>query len=179
MAPLGHHTQTLFNKHTQDMLVKIGKKLKKNNVALDVVSFGHDDANAEKLEAFVAAVDSNENSHLVTVPAGTILSDMLFGSPIFHPDGTAGYGGGAAGGAGGADGAGGDGFDFVDPNIDPELALALRVSLEEERARQNAAAAAAQGGEGDAGAPAAAAGTSTAAAGRNAKGDANCSDCDV
>lgn len=33
------------------------------------------------------------------------------------------------------------GFDFgVDPNIDPELALALRVSMEEERARQEAAA---------------------------------------
>ena len=35
---------------------------------------------------------------------------------------------------------GGD-FDFgVDPNLDPELALALRVSMEEERARQEAAA---------------------------------------
>jgi len=33
------------------------------------------------------------------------------------------------------------GYDFgVDPNIDPELALALRVSMEEERARQEAAA---------------------------------------
>jgi len=28
----------------------------------------------------------------------------------------------------------------VDPNLDPELALALRVSMEEERARQEAAA---------------------------------------
>lgn len=33
------------------------------------------------------------------------------------------------------------GYDFgVDPNIYPELALALRVSMEEERARQEAAA---------------------------------------
>lgn len=128
---------------TQEELTKIGKKLKKNNVALDIVSFGDDEVNAEKLEALIAAVDSNENSHIVTVPAGTVLSDMLFGSPIFHPDGTAGYGG--AGGAAGGEGAGGDGFDFVDPNIDPELALALRVSLEEERARQNAAATAAGG----------------------------------
>lgn len=32
-------------------------------------------------------------------------------------------------------------FDYgdVDPNVDPELALALRVSMEEERARQEAA----------------------------------------
>lgn len=36
---------------------------------------------------------------------------------------------------------GSSGYDFdVDPNIDPELALALRVSMEEERARQEAAA---------------------------------------
>ncbi len=126
------------------------------------MSFGHDDTNEEKLGALIAAVDSNENSHLVTVPAGTILSDMLFGSPIFHPEGMAGYGGGATGGAAGAEGGGGDGFDFVDPNIDPELALALRVSLEEERARQSAAAAAAEGGEGAAGGDAA---TSAAAAG--------------
>ena len=32
---------------------------------------------------------------------------------------------------------GGGGFEFgVDPNEDPELALALRVSMEEQRARQ-------------------------------------------
>ena len=38
---------------------------------------------------------------------------------------------------------GGGGFEFgVDPNDDPELALALRVSMEEQRARQQA-----EGGE--------------------------------
>ena len=35
----------------------------------------------------------------------------------------------------------GSGFEFgVDPNLDPELALALRMSLEEENARQQAEA---------------------------------------
>ena len=34
----------------------------------------------------------------------------------------------------------------IDPNLDPELALALRVSLEEERARQEQAQAATGGG---------------------------------
>ncbi len=67
--------------------MKVGKKLKKNNVAVDIVSFGSEEANAEKLEAFVQAVNSGENSHLVTVPAGTILADMLFGSPIFQTEG--------------------------------------------------------------------------------------------
>lgn len=48
-----------------------------------------------------------------------------------------GYGGGG-GEEGAAAAGGGGGYEFgVDPNLDPELALALRVSLEEERARQN------------------------------------------
>lgn len=127
--------------------MKIGKKLKKNNVAVDIVSFGCDEENREKLEAFHGAVNSSNNSNFVTVPPGPVLADVLISSPIFLQDGGgSGFGGG--GGEGG--GAAGDGFEFgVDPNLDPELALALRVSLEEERARQNAAAAAAarEGGE--------------------------------
>ena len=69
--------------------MKIAKKLKKNNVAVDIVSFGSEAESAEKLEAFHAGVNSNDNSHLVTVPPGTILSDMLFGTPIFMEPGAA------------------------------------------------------------------------------------------
>ncbi len=68
----------------QDKLVKVGRKLKKNNVAVDVVAFGSEDTNGDKLEALIEAVNSDDNSHLVSVPAGTILSDILFGSPIFQ-----------------------------------------------------------------------------------------------
>lgn len=68
----------------QDTLVKIAKKLKKNNVAVDLVSFGHEADNEEKLTAFHSAVNSNDNSHLVTVPPGPVLSDVLIGSPIFQ-----------------------------------------------------------------------------------------------
>ncbi|KXZ52409.1 hypothetical protein GPECTOR_9g453 [Gonium pectorale] len=131
----------------KDKLVKIAKKLKKNNVAVDIVSFGAEEENQEKLDAFLEAVNSNGNSHLVSVPPGPVLSDVLISSPIFQGEGGGGYGfaGGAGGGGGGGGGA--DGFEFgVDPNMDPELALALRVSLEEERDRQNRAAAAAAAG---------------------------------
>ena len=89
MRPPPHHFPARL---PQDALVKIAKKLKKNNVAVDIVSFGSEEENAEKLEAFHAAVNSNGNSHLVTVPPGTILSDMLFGTPIFMEEGAGGGG---------------------------------------------------------------------------------------
>uniref|UniRef100_A0A7S0RNZ3 26S proteasome non-ATPase regulatory subunit 4 homolog n=1 Tax=Chlamydomonas leiostraca TaxID=1034604 RepID=A0A7S0RNZ3_9CHLO len=133
-------------KEDKDKLIKIAKKLKKNSVAVDIISFGCEADNEEKLAAFFEAVNSNNNSHLVTVPPGPVLSDVLISSPIFQGEGSGfGFGGGAGGGAA-AGGEGGPGYEFgVDPNLDPELALALRVSLEEERARQNAMAAAAGG----------------------------------
>ncbi|CAI5462304.1 unnamed protein product [Closterium sp. Yama58-4] len=154
-----------------ETLVKAGKRLKKNNVALDVVSFGWDGEDEDKqakLEALLGAVNSNDNSHLLHVPPGpAVLSDVLISSPVFTGDGEGGSGFAAAAAAGaaaavaaGGGGLGGD-FDFgVDPSVDPELALALRVSMEEERARQEAAArkaaaeqqaAAGGGGEGGSG----------------------------
>lgn len=42
-------------------LVKLGKRLKKNNVACDVVNFGEDTDNEEKLREFVEAVNSQDN----------------------------------------------------------------------------------------------------------------------
>lgn len=75
---------------------------------------------------------------------GISLLDLYFSfsscsTPIFTGDGEGGSGFAAAAAAAAAGGV--SGFDFgVDPNLDPELALALRVSMEEERARQEAAA---------------------------------------
>ncbi|KAG2770968.1 hypothetical protein JG687_00013728 [Phytophthora cactorum] len=120
----------------EKQLTKIGKLLKKNNIAVDVVSMGDLDANATKLQAFVDAASSNNNSHLVTVPAGVLPSDVLVSSPVLHGDD------GAAAAAASSGGGGSDAFaeyGGVDPSMDPELALALRVSMEEERARQEAA----------------------------------------
>mmetsp|Transcript_73323 Transcript_73323/g.184793 ORF Transcript_73323/g.184793 Transcript_73323/m.184793 type:complete len:498 (-) Transcript_73323:118-1611(-) len=120
-------------------LETLGKNLKKNNVSLDLVSFGEIDENSAKLDKLLGAVNSNETSHKVEVPVGPkLLSDVLLSSVIINADGE---GGGGAGG--------GEGFEFgINPSEDPELALALRISMEEERARQQAA-------EGGAPAPAA------------------------
>jgi len=114
-----------------DDLVRLGKRLRKNGVAVDVVNFGEEAQNTEKLEAFIGAVSNNDNSHLVTIPPGPhILSDILLSSPIITGE----EGGAGEGAASRSD------FGFgVDPNMDPELALALKVSLEEEKARMEAA----------------------------------------
>lgn len=123
-------------------MIKVGKKLKKNNVAVDVVLFGNsDESNTAKVQAFHEAVNNEGNCALVTIPPGVILSDVLLSTPVFtgaDGEGGSAFAASAAAGAGGS--GGGGGFEFgVDPNLDPELALALRVSLEEERARQEAA----------------------------------------
>ncbi|PON89355.1 Proteasome subunit Rpn [Trema orientale] len=128
-------------KHEKKLLETIGRKLKKNSVALDIVNFGEeDDGKTEKLEALLASVNNNDTSHIVHVPPGpNVLSDVLISTPIFTGDGEGASSFAAATAAAAAGGV--SGFDFgVDPNLEPELALALRVSMEEERARQEAAA---------------------------------------
>ncbi|KAK4336704.1 hypothetical protein RND71_043450 [Anisodus tanguticus] len=67
-----------------------------------------------------------QGSHLVTILPGPLLTEALISSPIIRgEDGQ------------GAVGLTGPGFEFgIDPNEDPELALALRVSMEEQRQRQ-------------------------------------------
>ncbi|XP_039054830.1 26S proteasome non-ATPase regulatory subunit 4 homolog [Hibiscus syriacus] len=128
-------------KHEKKALEIIGKKLKKNSVALDIVDFGEEeDGKPEKLEALLASVNNNDASHIVHVPPSqNALSDVLISTPVFTGDGEGGSGFAATTAAAAAGGV--SDFDFgVDPNIDPELALALRVSMEEERARQEAAA---------------------------------------
>ncbi|KPV77285.1 uncharacterized protein RHOBADRAFT_9228, partial [Rhodotorula graminis WP1] len=115
-------------KDSQAALVKLGKKLKKNNVALDIISFGTPD-----LAALVEATSSSDNSHFLSVEPGPhLLSERVMQSAILRPEGA---GDDDMGGAGGGGGANADEFG-VDPNLDPELAMALRMSLEEERARQ-------------------------------------------
>jgi len=119
-------------------LVKLAKKMKKNNTSVDFVLFGDiDDDNHKKLEAFNREVKgSGEGSNLVVIhPSGKLLSDQLIATPILLGEGAA--SGSGAGGGGDAGGASNEDFPFgIDPSVDPELALALRMSMEEEKARQ-------------------------------------------
>ncbi|KXJ14573.1 26S proteasome non-ATPase regulatory subunit 4 [Exaiptasia diaphana] len=107
-------------------IVKLAKKLKKEKVNVDIINFGEESINTDKLTAFVSTLNGKDGnlSHLVSIPPGPALSDALISSPVVA-------------GEDGAAGNLGAGFEFgVDPNADPELALALRVSMEEQRQRQ-------------------------------------------
>ncbi|RAH49692.1 proteasome regulatory particle base subunit RPN10 [Aspergillus brunneoviolaceus CBS 621.78] len=113
-------------------LVKLAKKMKKNNVSIDVIAFGDLESDqTKKLEAFVENVKGGDGSHLAIIPPGdNLLSEELQATPILGGDGS-----GAGGGAGPDGGDGGFNFEDAAEN-DPELAFALRLSLEEEKNRQ-------------------------------------------
>merc|ERR1712045_147052 len=124
---------------SEKKVIKLAKKLKKEKVNIDIVNFGEDDSDADILNKFITTINGKEGtgSHLVTIPPGPHLSDALVSSPIVQ-------------GEDGMGAAPSSGFEFgVNPDDDPELALALRVSMEEQRARQQAEA----GGQETGGAP--------------------------
>jgi len=105
-------------KATEKELASLGSQLKKNKVAIDIVSFGEDnaEANQAKLDALHKAANNNDNCHIVTIPPGThMLSEQLQRTPIVRGENA------------GSDT--GMGENFVDDNIDPELAEALRLSM--------------------------------------------------
>jgi len=126
------------------ILEKVGKQLRKNNVGVDVISMGEVEENSEKLTAFVNSAHSEGNSsHLIVVPPGVIPCDALLSSPVLHM----GFGAfGGSGGGGASAGAGASAFEEfggIDPNLDPDLAMAIRLSAEEARATEEARASAA------------------------------------
>ncbi|KAF9531021.1 hypothetical protein CPB83DRAFT_850040 [Crepidotus variabilis] len=134
----------------QDTMVKLARKLKKNNVAVDIVVLGDaigEDCGETVLRAFVENVNSTDNSHLLVVPPGNhLLSDALISSPILSADRSAAIPeelGGTGAGPSGPGPAPSNDFEFgVDPSLDPELAMALRMSMQEAQAREAAQAAA-------------------------------------
>jgi 26S proteasome regulatory subunit N10 len=107
-------------------LVRIGKKLKKDKINVDVVCFGaeaNEQRHIESLTAFVDTINGGAaeagESHLVSVPTNVTMPEVLLSSAVCRSaDGTAPSGLGAGGGGGG--GVADFGFD---PSDDPELAM--------------------------------------------------------
>ncbi|KAL0229525.1 hypothetical protein GEMRC1_014142 [Eukaryota sp. GEM-RC1] len=67
---------------TSEQLIKMGKKLRKHNIAVDVVNVA-EPTNTDLLQEFINTTNADDNSHLVTVPSGPHqLTDLLTNSPI-------------------------------------------------------------------------------------------------
>lgn len=122
---------------TKEDCLSLHKNMRKNNIAVDVVSFGSVAENDAALEALLyeeeaenaaAIQDGEDGSRLVRVFQGQgSIVETIASSPVVR--------GVAA--ANGGDGASDAGFEFgVDPEMDPELAMALKLSMEEEMNRQ-------------------------------------------
>jgi 26S proteasome regulatory subunit N10 len=119
-------------------LTKLAKQMKKSGISIDIIAFGElGEETTKKLEAISENCQSAEGSYLAVIqPSSNLLSDSLVTTPILGGDGSSGAAGGASSGGEGGE-SGGNAFEFgVDPSVDPELALALRMSFEEEKARQ-------------------------------------------
>lgn len=131
-------------------LTALGDMLRKSDVGVVVVSLGEEvdlpisrKAGQEEvttrtlLEALVNASNKDQNSKIITIPAGVLPSDLLRSEALI-------MGHFAEGGAGTAAGAGGGMGDIdafaeyggINPNLDPELALVMQMSLEEARQRE-------------------------------------------
>jgi 26S proteasome regulatory subunit N10 len=124
-------------------MAKLGKQLRKNDVAIDVISFGHPE-NSPLLNTLVENSNKGGNSHFIEINYGMNIADTIITSPIVAfdsgfdsnmpaegGDAPAAPGGGASGGGQFAE------YGGIDPNIDPELAMAIRISLEEAKNADN------------------------------------------
>ena len=127
-----------------DSLNNVANLLKEKEIALDVINFGQIDDNTNILTEFIDNLNRNNTagddskSHLLTVrPGPRLLYEHIATSPIILEENDS-LMAGSAGGMLNGGGVGNAGFmDFgVDPELDPELAMALRLSMEEEQQRQ-------------------------------------------
>lgn len=112
-------------------LIQLAQKIKKNSISIDFVVFGELNGKVEsKLTVFNENVEGGARSHIAIMsPQSGLLSDQLVISPILNGDG----GSGPGGMGDTSEGRYGREFEFgIDPSVDPELALALRMSIEDE-----------------------------------------------
>lgn len=71
-------------KESEEDCEELGVRMKRNNVAIDVINFAHPE-NVPKLQSFVRAANSNGNSHMLDVPLGvSMITDVLIASPIIN-----------------------------------------------------------------------------------------------
>lgn len=124
---------------------EIGIRLRRNAVNIDVINFANPE-NVPKLTALVNAANDSNLSHFLDVPLGvSMITDVLISSPIMMyenggDDGAMNMGNANMEGVVNNNDANANNqfnqFGGVNAELDPELAMALKMSLEEERNRQ-------------------------------------------
>ncbi|XP_054163217.1 26S proteasome non-ATPase regulatory subunit 4-like [Oppia nitens] len=67
----------------ENELILLAKRLKKAKVNVDVVNFGEEVMNTDKLTAFIKAID-NTTSHMITISSGYDLANALKNSPLIE-----------------------------------------------------------------------------------------------
>ncbi|CAK75728.1 unnamed protein product (macronuclear) [Paramecium tetraurelia] len=119
-----------------DTLVNLAKRLKKNNIAIDLINFGEqNEEHLKKLKIFFENVQKGSTSKFINIYPGMSATETLFSSLGNQSDFQAESGqqqeqvpqqrtGGQFSEYGG-----------IDPNIDPEMAMIMKMSLEEEAQR--------------------------------------------
>jgi 26S proteasome regulatory subunit N10 len=129
-------------------VTRLGKQLRKNDVALDIINFGHPE-NIPLLTTLIDNCSKGGNSHLVEINYGSNICDTIITSPVVAYDmgmgdmQVDGDGEGQPGAGSGAQPGGSSGggqfaeYGGIDPNLDPELAMAIRISLEEAKHQTN------------------------------------------
>ncbi|KAI3389661.1 hypothetical protein SNEBB_001374 [Seison nebaliae] len=107
-----------LNIHNKERLNKLAKKLKKEKINVDIISYGEYDDNTLILNNFIEIVAGSEakNSHLLQIPSGRSLKEAVAESGIFPISNP------------------GNGLD--NEPTDPDLEMALRLSLEEQHNAQ-------------------------------------------
>jgi len=123
---------------TEKDLKKLGKLMKRDSVALDIILMGCDKSNDafkgnENLAKTLVDATIKDNNSYLTVVAPGVLPSQLLSSSHLCVDG-AGPPGSAP--APGVSGGAFEEYGGFDPSVDPEMAMVMRLSLEE--ARQNA-----------------------------------------
>ncbi|OAF70042.1 hypothetical protein A3Q56_02198 [Intoshia linei] len=98
-------------------LSNLASCLRSENIQVDVVNFGEDESNKLKFERFIQILNGRKGkgSTLVNVPRGSVLINELQKSAMINSDGPG-------------------NFEFgVDPSVDPELAMALKMSMQDQK----------------------------------------------
>jgi 26S proteasome regulatory subunit N10 len=72
----------------QAELTKLSKRLKKEKVNIDIISFGEEEQNSAILNEIINTINGKDGtgSHLVSIAAPANISDALFSSSIFQSE---------------------------------------------------------------------------------------------